>query len=149
MLIIFISWKHLIPRISQDIFLFIIKLFCSLLQKWYYQFFIEIFSMRTVLRIFFIAIFIFYSFSAYAKDIPEQNNCATTVTQKYSPRTFPLGLVAWQLVYSKCSPERNKGCWPTTPSPRTSWTSLSPSVMNQWRAISWMLADPVLRIVTV
>ena len=41
--------------------------------------------MRTILRTFFIAIFIFGSFLAYAKDIPEKNNCATTATQKYSP----------------------------------------------------------------
>jgi acetylornithine deacetylase len=36
----------------------------------------------------------------------------------------------------KLSPGRSTGCLPTTPSPRTSWTSPRPSVMNQCRVIN-------------
>ena len=59
-----------------------------------------------------------------------------------------VGNVA-QLVYSNCSPSRNKGCCPTIPKPRTSCTALSPSVMCQWRAMSCTGVVPTLRIVTV
>lgn len=47
--------------------------------------FLGIFIMHTIFRIFFVAIFIFGNFFAYAQSVSEQNNCATTSAQKYSP----------------------------------------------------------------
>ena len=66
------------------------------------------------------------------------------------PRIVPCGVaMRVQLVYSKCSPGFSTGWWPTTASPRTSSRWSSASVMIQWRAISWAVVSPVLRIVTV
>ncbi|CFN75130.1 Uncharacterised protein [Bordetella pertussis] len=53
------------------------------------------------------------------------------------------------LVYSKVSPGASSGCWPTTPRPRTSCTRSSPSVMIQWRLMTWAGCEPVLVMRTV
>jgi hypothetical protein len=45
-------------------------------------------------------------------------------------------------VYSKLAPGRRTGCWPTTPSPTTSCMRPSPSVIFQWRVISWSVRSP-------
>src|SRR6476620_6244646 len=54
-----------------------------------------------------------------------------------------------QLVYSNSSPGRSTGCAPTTPSPRTSCTSPSASVMIQWRLSSFAVTVPLLAMFTV
>ncbi len=66
------------------------------------------------------------------------------------PRTgaVPTGVAMLQpLVYSKDSPGRSTGCWPITPSPRTSCTFSSASVMIQWRVSSCTVCSPRLLIV--
>src|SRR5881394_2421662 len=53
------------------------------------------------------------------------------------------------LVYSKFSPGRSTGWLPTTPSPRTSSRLPLPSVITQWRLLSWAVTVPRFSMRTV
>jgi hypothetical protein len=66
------------------------------------------------------------------------------------PSIVPNGVVSGQPeVYSKASPGRRIGCFPTTPGPRTSSTCPVASVMIQWRVSSCTVSGPSLEIVMV